>query len=159
MQKESISEVARLREKIAIEHMASKLWLYGLNTGTARHPFITARQVRIGALHQELRGIVGDGAIALVAETMDAVPDDVFTRSDVLAALRCSFNNSEEVESLCNALREAWKTVDLLDEQTLVDLSSVPAFTGMDLLKERFGEQAHKVILAPSSVREIHKEI
>jgi hypothetical protein len=126
-----VSEVAAIRAQIAAEHMAAKLGLEGLNTGTARHSFITARLENIGVLHGELQNLVGDGAIALVAETMDAVPD-IPTRSDVLAVLRRELN-PEEVEPLCNALQEAWQAIDLI--------------------KDRFGdEQVRRLLFAPSSV-------
>ena len=95
--------------------MAAKLGLQGLNAGTARHSFITARQENIGVLHEKLQGLVGTDAIALVAETLDAVPD-VPTRSDVLSMLRHEPHNPEEIERLCDALQEAWKAVDLLKE-------------------------------------------
>ncbi len=156
-----VSEVAAIREQIAAEHMAAKLGLYGLNAGTARHPFITARQENIGVLHEKSQGLVGDNAIALVAETLDAVPDTP-TRSDVLAVLRRELTNPDEVELLCHALQEAWQAIDLMkerleDEQALVDLSSVAAFASVDLLKDRFGdEQTRKLLVAPSStVRDI----
>jgi hypothetical protein len=61
----SVSEVAQLREQIAAEYLAAKLGLEGLNTGTAHHAFITARQERIGDLHGELRELVGDEAIPM----------------------------------------------------------------------------------------------
>ena len=66
-----VSEIAAIRERIAAEQTAAKLGLQGLSAGAARHDFITARQERVGVLHEELRGLVGDGAMALVAETLD----------------------------------------------------------------------------------------
>ena len=133
----NVSEVAQLQEQIAAEYMAAKLGLLGLNAGTGRHDFITARQERIGVLHEQLQGIVGDTAIALVAETLTNIPDTA-TRSDVLMVLRYETCDDEERELLCTRLQEAWKTIDLL--------------------KNRFGdEQVCKILLAPSSehIREI----
>jgi len=158
MQTTHVSEVAAIREHIAAEHMAAKLALQGLNVGTARHSFITARQENIGALHEQLQDLVGDEAIALVSDTLEAVPD-IPTRVFVLAAFQHSFTRSEEVERFCNALQEAWKALDLLQErlggeQALMNLESLAAFSGVDLLRERFGdEQAHKLIFAPSTAR------
>lgn len=71
----NVSEVARIREQIATEYMAAKLGLHGLSYGTSRHQFITARQERIGVLHEELHKLVGDEAIVLVAETLAELPD------------------------------------------------------------------------------------
>ena len=131
-----VSEIAAIRERIAAEQTAAKLGLQGLSAGAARHDFITARQERVGVLHEELRGLVGDGAMALVAETLDAVPD-IPTRVSVLAALRSGLGQSEKTDLLCNDLRQAWKTIDMLKE-CLED------------------EQVYKLLFAPSSaVREI----
>ena len=124
------SEVAQLQEQIAAEYMAAKLGLLGLNAGTGRHDFITARQERIGVLHEQLQELVGDTAIAIVAETLTSISDTA-TRSDVLMVLRYELDNDEERELFCNYLQAAWKAVDLL--------------------KERFGEeQVCKLLLVPS---------
>jgi hypothetical protein len=138
--KTHVSEVAALREQIAAEQIAARLGLEGLNSGTSRHEFITTRLEKIGALHQKLQNLVGDDAIALVAETMNAVPD-IPTRADVLSTLRSVLRrelpNPEEVEPLCHALQEAWQAIDLM--------------------KDRFGdEQARRLLFAPSTaVREV----
>jgi hypothetical protein len=136
MQKTYVSEIATIREKIAAEHMAAKLALEGLNSGTSRHSFITARMENMGILHEQLHDLVGDEAVALISETIEALPD-IPTRSDVLAGLRRELESPEEGERFCKALSEAWKAVDLL--------------------KERFGdEQTQKLLFAPSSsLREI----
>src|SRR5439155_10242035 len=153
---EHARKVAAIREQIAAELMAAKLGLQGLNTGTAHHLFITARQVNIGVLHKQLQKLVGDDAIVLVAETLNAVPD-IPIRSAILAVLRRGFNKPEEVEFFCNALQEAWQAVDLLEEhcgdgQAPMGLESVAAFAGVDVLREHFGdEQARKLIFAPST--------
>ena|SRR5436305_4127271 len=126
-----VSEIAAIREQIAAEYTAAKLGLQGLNAGTSYHQFITARQERIAVLHEELQDLVGDQAMALVDETVEALPDTP-ARSDVLAVLRYGLNNPEEGELLCHVLQEAWKAIDLL--------------------KDRFeDEQARKLLFAPSS--------
>jgi hypothetical protein len=152
---QNVSEVAAIREQIAVEHMAAKLGLQGLNVGNARHSFITARLENMGTLHEKLRGLVGERAIALVSETLDAVPETL-ARSDILAVVRRGLDSSEETERLCDDLQGIWKAIDLLNAP--VDLSSVAAFTGVSLLRERFGDEtACKLIFAPSSshVKEI----
>ena len=131
-----VSEVVALKERIAAEQMAAELGLVGLNYGTSQHAFITARLEKIGVLHQKLQNLVGDDAIALVAATINAVPD-IPTRADVLSVLRSVFQrelpNPEEVEPLCHALQEAWQAIDLM--------------------KDRFGdEHARRLLFAPSSV-------
>src|SRR5204862_5245277 len=140
---EHASKVAAIREQIAAEFMAAQLGLQGLNAGTAHHLFITARQANRGELQKKLEKLVGADAIALVAETLNAVPD-IPTRSDILAVLRRGFNKPEEVKLFCNALQEAWQAVDLLeghcgDGQAPMGLESVAAFAGVDLLREHFG--------------------
>ena len=69
------SEIARIREQIEAEYMAAKLGLEGLRSGTARHDFINARQERIGALQEELQQLVGNEALVLVAQTLQALPE------------------------------------------------------------------------------------
>src|SRR5579864_2288227 len=107
------SEVARIREQIVTEQMAAKLGLQGLNTGTSRHSVITRRQENIGALHEELQDLVGPDAIALVAETLNGVPDAP-ARSDILAVARRELGQSEETEHLCHDLQGVWNAVDML---------------------------------------------
>jgi hypothetical protein len=62
------SEVARLLEQINEEYEAAQRGLSGFAHGSAKHDFITARMENVGRLHNELQEIVGDEAIALVAE-------------------------------------------------------------------------------------------
>lgn len=54
------SEVAQLRQKIALECQASWRALYASNSGTARHDFIGARFRNIEAYHQRLTELVGE---------------------------------------------------------------------------------------------------
>jgi len=123
------SEVAQLRQRIATEYMAARLGLQGLNVGTSRHAFITAKQERIGILHEELEKLVGDEAIALVAETLTDMPDTA-TCSDVLMVLRHELGPGAETELLCIRLQQMWDSINLLIG--------------------RFGvEQAQKIIFGP----------
>jgi len=68
------SEVARLLKQISAEYEAAQRGLRGFAYGSAKHEFITARMENVGRLHGELQAIVGDSAIALVAEAMRNVP-------------------------------------------------------------------------------------
>jgi hypothetical protein len=62
------SEVARLRQQIALEYEAAQRALTGMAI-TARHDFITARMERIAEYHQELVKEVGSPeAIRVVYE-------------------------------------------------------------------------------------------
>lgn len=66
------SEVARLREQIALEHAAAKAALTGLASGTARHAIITAKMDRIGAHQLQLAGLIGEEqSMAYVCEVFD----------------------------------------------------------------------------------------
>lgn len=71
---EQRSEVARLLAQISAEYEAAQRGLTGLAYGTTQHEFITARMEHMGQLHNELQSIVGDKAIALVAETLNSIP-------------------------------------------------------------------------------------
>jgi hypothetical protein len=127
----NVSEVATLREQIAAQYVAASLGLQGLNAGTARHDFITARQERVAALHEELKEIVGDEAMGIVIEVGNSVPNTP-TRSHILTMLKHELGENEETEILCDYLKDAWEILD-----TIIN---------------RFGvEQARKMILAPSS--------
>jgi hypothetical protein len=68
------SEVARLLEQISAEYEAAQRGLKGFAYGSAKHDFITARMENVGRLHDELQAIVGDSAIALVAEALSNLP-------------------------------------------------------------------------------------
>lgn len=68
------SEVARLLEQISAEYEAAYSGLHGLAYGTSKHDFITARMENMGHLHSQLQEIVGDSAIALVAEKLNSLP-------------------------------------------------------------------------------------
>jgi len=67
---EQQSEVARLLSQISAEYEAAQRGLNGLAYGTSKHEFITARMEHMGQLHNELQTIVGDLAIAMIAEKL-----------------------------------------------------------------------------------------
>ena len=67
---ENQSEVARLMRRIEEEYTAAQRALSGLMVGVATHQFITARMENIGRCHQQLRTLVGEKAIMLVAQAM-----------------------------------------------------------------------------------------
>ena len=71
---EQRSEVARLLSQISAEYEAAQRGLTGLAYGTSKHEFITAKMERMGQLQAELQSLVGDQAIALVAEQLNSMP-------------------------------------------------------------------------------------
>lgn len=64
------NEVARLLNQIEMEYLAAQRGLTGFAEG-ARHAAITARLENMGRLHEDLRAIVGDEAIRLLAERLE----------------------------------------------------------------------------------------
>lgn len=68
---EQRSEVARLLAQISAEYEAAQRGLSGIAFGTARHAFITARMENLSRLHTQLQSIVGDAAIAMIAEELN----------------------------------------------------------------------------------------
>ena len=69
--REQRSEVARLLEQISAEYEAAQRGLSGLAYGTARHEFITARMENMGRIHDQLQTLVGDAAIAMIADQLN----------------------------------------------------------------------------------------
>ena len=67
------SEVAKILSRISEEYEAAQRALTGLAYGTSRHEFITARMENMGQLHTELQSIVGDAAIALIADALNKI--------------------------------------------------------------------------------------
>ncbi len=65
------SEVRRLLTQITTEYEAGKRGLGDLASGISQHKFITARMERMEEIHTQLRAIVGDQAIALIAEHLE----------------------------------------------------------------------------------------
>ena len=72
---ENTSEVSRLLTHIGEAYEAAQQGLTGLASGTARHRFINAKLERMGELHDSLRSLVGEQAIVLIAQELDALPD------------------------------------------------------------------------------------
>lgn len=68
---EQRSEVARLLSQISAEYEAAQRGLTGLSYGISQHDFITARMENMGRIHTQLQSIVGDSAIAMIAETLN----------------------------------------------------------------------------------------
>jgi hypothetical protein len=62
------SEVACLLARIREEYEAAQRGLSGLASGTSQHAFISAKMENIGTLHTQLHDLVGDAAIAMIAE-------------------------------------------------------------------------------------------
>lgn len=67
------SEVARLLTQISAEYQAAQRALGAFAQGTAKHEFISARMTRMERLHDQLQSIVGESAIALIADTISKV--------------------------------------------------------------------------------------
>ena len=67
------SEVARLLSQISAEYEAAQRGLSGLAYGTSQHEFITTRMEHMGKLHNQLQSIVGDVAIAMIADTLNNI--------------------------------------------------------------------------------------
>ena len=68
-----VSEVAKILSQISAEYEAAQRGLTGLAYGMSQHEFITARMENMGQLHTELQSIVGDAAIALIADALNKV--------------------------------------------------------------------------------------
>ena len=67
------SEVARLLAQISAEYEAAQRGLGGFAHGSSKHEFISARMEHMGRLHRQLQSIVGESAIALIADTLGKV--------------------------------------------------------------------------------------
>lgn len=66
------SEVARLRQQIALECRAGWAALHALNSGTAQHQFISARFKHMGKCHERLTELLGeDQATDILCEEFD----------------------------------------------------------------------------------------
>lgn len=68
--RENKSEVAQILAQISAEYQAAQRGMNDLAYGTSKHEFITARMEHMGRLHVELQSIVGESAIALIADTL-----------------------------------------------------------------------------------------
>ncbi len=69
------SDVKHLLAQIDAEYEAAQRGLTGFSSGSSRHAFITARMEQMGHLHTQLHHLVGDAAIALIAERLNERPD------------------------------------------------------------------------------------
>ena len=65
------SEVAHLLAQICAEYEAAERALHGFAGGVSQHSFITAKMERMGELHHELQGLVGDDAIIMMNEVLN----------------------------------------------------------------------------------------
>jgi hypothetical protein len=65
------SEVAQLLLRISAEYEAARQGLHGLAQGCSQHRFITQRMERMCELHAQLQALVGDEAMALVANHLN----------------------------------------------------------------------------------------
>jgi hypothetical protein len=74
MRQNHASEVAHLLNQIETEYIAAQRGLIGI-AQSARHTAITARMEHMGLLHKDLQAIVGDDAIRLIAERLNALSD------------------------------------------------------------------------------------
>ncbi|GER89048.1 hypothetical protein KDW_32100 [Dictyobacter vulcani] len=66
------SDVVRLLELIDAEYTAARRGLSGTASGVSQHQFITSKMERMELLHQELRTHVGEQAMVLITQTIDA---------------------------------------------------------------------------------------
>jgi hypothetical protein len=67
---ENGSEVAGILARISAEYEAAQRGMGDFAYGASKHEFITARMEHMGRLHVELQSIVGESAIALIADTL-----------------------------------------------------------------------------------------
>jgi hypothetical protein len=71
------SEVARLLARFRAEYEAAQYGLSGLAFGTSQHRFITAKMENMWKVHEELHELVGDTAMAMIAEDLNQLSDKV----------------------------------------------------------------------------------
>ena len=71
------SEVACLLARFCAEYEAAQRGLSGLAFGTSQHKFITAKMENMWKVHAELHNLVGDTAMAMIAEDLSQLSDDV----------------------------------------------------------------------------------
>lgn len=67
------SEVAQILAQISAEYQAAQRGMGDFAYGASKHEFISARMEHMGRLHVELQSIVGESAIALIADTLSNV--------------------------------------------------------------------------------------
>jgi molecular chaperone GrpE (heat shock protein) len=71
------SEVARLLARFRAEYEAAQWGLSGIAFGTSQHKFITAKMENMWKVHAELHDLVGDTAMAMIAEDLNQVSDNL----------------------------------------------------------------------------------
>jgi hypothetical protein len=71
------SEVARLLARFRAEYEAAQWGFSGLAFGTSQHKFITAKMENMWKVHAELHDLVGDTAMAMIAEDLNQVSDNL----------------------------------------------------------------------------------
>jgi hypothetical protein len=71
------SEVAGLLARFRAEYEAAQWGLSGLAFGTSQHKFITAKMENMWKVHAELHDLVGDTAMAMIAEDLNQLSDNV----------------------------------------------------------------------------------
>lgn len=75
MEQNYTSEVAHLLKQVEAEYIAAMRGLSGF-AATAMHEAITVRMENLGRLHEDLRNLVGNEAIQLVAECLENIPTE-----------------------------------------------------------------------------------
>ena len=71
------SEVACLLARFCAEYEAAQRGLSGLAFGTSQHKFITAKMENMWKVHKELNSLVGDTAMAMIANELNQLSDEV----------------------------------------------------------------------------------
>ena len=84
-QHESQSEVARLLAQFQAEYEATQRGISGLASGTSQHLFIQQKMERMGELQMRLQNVVGETAIAMIAEVLECCPDQVRSTDALLS--------------------------------------------------------------------------
>jgi hypothetical protein len=64
--RESLSEIAQIKQRIADEYLAAKNGLTGLAIGTSKHQFITQKMENMGRYQAELEIVVGQEQAAQI---------------------------------------------------------------------------------------------
>lgn len=68
------SEVARTKANIELEWAAACHAMYGTSQGASQHGTISSKMHRVGTLHDDLKGMIGEGRAAkFLVKTMDRV--------------------------------------------------------------------------------------
>jgi hypothetical protein len=83
-QQESQSEVARLLAQFQAEYEAAQRGLSGLASGASQHRFIQQKMERMGELQTRLQDMIGETAIAMIAEALECCPDQARPKNALL---------------------------------------------------------------------------